>query len=240
MRHHIIAVSFACLMAAAIAAGATEEVWIPAAASNPGLQGTSWTTDLWLQSRVIGAPMEITAAFFAYRAGTPSPSETTIVLQPGEHRQIADAVATLFGEDRPGAIRLRSDDPFFAQSRTANDGGDAGSFGQGIPVESSPLVEGLQQQADHLGFREAGLLEGLRRRGDEPILPLQRSSGKASASPVELLPESLQGCGSRSWLRRRPRNSPVDARPTRSWLAFLIPAVPVEATCRAALRDTRR
>jgi len=112
---------------------ADEELWIPAAASNPGLHGTVWTTELWLASRVLDAPIEVTAAFFPDQAGTAEPVEVTIEIQPSTQVEVLDAVATLFGENRPGAIRLSSDHPFVVQSRTANDGGDAGSFGQGIP-----------------------------------------------------------------------------------------------------------
>jgi hypothetical protein len=114
-------------------ATAEEELWIPAAASNPGLHGTMWTTQLWLGSRVVDSPIEVRAAFFPDQVGTADPAEVTIEIQPSSQIEILDAVATLFGENRPGAIRLRSDHPFVAQSRTANDGGGVGSFGQGIP-----------------------------------------------------------------------------------------------------------
>ncbi len=115
-------------------AAAEEELWIPAAASNPGLHGTMWTTQLWLGSRVVDIPIEVRAAFFPDQTGTAEPEEATIEIQPSTQVEILDAVATLFGEDRPGAIRLRCEHPFVAQSRTANDGGEAGSFGQGIPA----------------------------------------------------------------------------------------------------------
>jgi len=122
------------LIAVVLPATAEEELWIPAAASNPGLHGTMWTTQLWLTSRVIDSPIQVRAAFLPDQAGTVDPEEVTIEIQPSAQVEILDAVATLFGESRPGAIRLRSDYPFLAQSRTANDGGEAGSFGQGIPA----------------------------------------------------------------------------------------------------------
>jgi len=114
-------------------ATAEEELWIPAAASNPGLHGTMWTTQLWLGSRVADSPIEVRAAFFPDQTGTVDPSEVVIEIGPSNQVEILDAVASLFGEDRPGAIRLRCEHPFVAQSRTANDGGASGSFGQGIP-----------------------------------------------------------------------------------------------------------
>lgn len=129
-----LAVSFViALLAIVLPATAQEELWIPAAASNPGLHGTLWTTELWLGSRVADAPIEVRAAFLPDQEGTAEPEEVVIAIEASTQVEILDAVATLFGEDRPGAIRLRSEHPFVAQSRTANDGGEAGSFGQGIP-----------------------------------------------------------------------------------------------------------
>lgn len=139
MRH--ITLSFiVILLVTVFPSTAEEELWIPAAASNPGRHGTMWTTDLWIHSRVMDAPIEVSAAFFPDQAGTTAPEESVIELDAGEHVKISDAVATLFGENRPGAIRLRSTQPFFAQTRTANDGGMEGSFGQGIPAFSADLA----------------------------------------------------------------------------------------------------
>lgn len=131
--HRLAVSAIIVLLAIVLPAAAEEELWIPAAASNPGLYGTMWTTELWLGSRVEDAPIEVRAAFFPEQEGTADPEEVVITLEASTQVEILDAVATLFGESRPGAIRLRSEHPFVVQSRTANDGGDSGSFGQGIP-----------------------------------------------------------------------------------------------------------
>lgn len=133
MRHFTSLVVIAMLLVT-VPAAAEEELWIPAAASNPGFHGTMWTTELWLASRVLDVPITVRAAFFPDQAGTADPVEATIEIAPKTQVEIVDAVATLFGENRAGAIRLRCDHPFLAQSRTANDGGSLGSFGQGIPA----------------------------------------------------------------------------------------------------------
>lgn len=128
---------FACLATLAMispAASALETRWIPAAASNPGLHGTFWSTDLWLHSQVIDTELVVTATFFAEQLGTAEPEQATITLPPYAPVEITDAVATLFGENRPGSIRLEAQYPFFAQSRTSNTGGESGSYGQGIPA----------------------------------------------------------------------------------------------------------
>ena len=123
------------LLVAAIPSTATgHELWIPAVASNPGLHGTMWTTDLWIMNRVLDASIEVTATFFPEQEGTTSSEEAVITLEPGSQVEISDAVMTLFGEHRPGAVRLSSTDPFSAQTRTANNAGASGSYGQGIPA----------------------------------------------------------------------------------------------------------
>ncbi len=121
-------------LAIVLPATAEEELWIPAAASNPGLHGTMWTTELWLMSRVMDESIEIRSSFFPDRAGNTAPEEVVITLEPNSQIEIQDAVMTLFGEHRSGAIRLQSEYPFSAQSRTANNAGSSGSFGQGIPA----------------------------------------------------------------------------------------------------------
>ncbi len=137
MRSQIVLCVIAFLTLAGLA-GAETVLWVPAAASNPGLNDTQWSTDLWIVSHVTDAPIEVYAAFCPDQAGTTEPAEVTVEVPDDQVLQISDAVATLFGESRPGAIRLRSEHPFWAQSRTFNDGGDNGTYGQGIPATPPP------------------------------------------------------------------------------------------------------
>lgn len=113
-----------------------ETLWIPAAASNPGLHGTVWSTELWLYSGVGDETITVTATFFPEQGDPATPPQQTIELPPNAPIEIRDAVATLFAEHQPGAIRLDCDYPFRAQSRTVNSGGSTGVFGQGIPAYS--------------------------------------------------------------------------------------------------------
>lgn len=107
---HLAIFPIVILLMAVLPATAEVELWIPAAASNPGLHGTVWTTDLWLQSRVLDAPIEVVATFHPDQTGTMTPEEIVIDLQPRTQIEIRDAVAMLFSENRPGgdppAIRL--------------------------------------------------------------------------------------------------------------------------------------
>jgi hypothetical protein len=143
MRRLLVATIVMLFVSPLVAADGETVKWIPAAASNPGLHGTQWTTTLWIASRVLDAPIEVHAAFLPEQTGTANPEEMVIEVPASSQVEIPDAVATLFGESRSGAIRLRCAHPFVAQSRTANDGGGVGSFGQGIPaIESGDGADG--------------------------------------------------------------------------------------------------
>jgi len=108
--------------------------WIPAAASNDGAFGTRWTTTLWIHSLATDAEISVFASFYPDQGGVAEPEEIAINAPPGQPVEISDVVMEVFGISRAGAIRLRSEHPFEARSRTANDGGAGGSFGQGIPA----------------------------------------------------------------------------------------------------------
>jgi len=108
--------------------------WIPAAASNDGAFGTRWTTTLWIHSLATDAEVTVYASFYPDQDGVAEPEEVAITAPPVQPVEISDAVMEIFGESRAGAIRLRSEHPFEARSRTANDGAGGGSFGQGIPA----------------------------------------------------------------------------------------------------------
>lgn len=120
----------------AVAIGATAETirWIPAAASNPGRHGTQWATDLWIYSPVADSSSTVYLAFFPDGDNADQPLEVPVEIPLLSTVKISDAVFTLFGEHRPGAIRLRSEYPFEARSRTVNRGGEDGSYGEAIPA----------------------------------------------------------------------------------------------------------
>jgi len=124
------------LLACATLAGAEDyERWVPVAASNEGLHGSYWTTDLSIFNRARDQATWIHVAFFPDAEGTEEPEEVTLLIEePTAMLEIHDVVAELFGESRPGALRLRSNHPFEASSRTFNIGGADGSHGEGIPA----------------------------------------------------------------------------------------------------------
>lgn len=108
--------------------------WVPAAASNPGLHGSTWTTDLWIYNRVSDRSITVYLAFLTEEDGVVDPVEISVDVPVINRVYIQDVVGSLFGESRPGAIRLRSEHEFEVRSRTFNTGSDVGVFGQGIPA----------------------------------------------------------------------------------------------------------
>ena len=92
MKHLAFCVALALMLAMIPATAIGTELWIPAAASNPGLHGSMWSTDLWLMNRVVDASIEVTAAFFPDQEGTGAPEEAVITLGPGSQIEISDAV----------------------------------------------------------------------------------------------------------------------------------------------------
>jgi hypothetical protein len=130
-----IAVVLVVLAFSTAVAGAAETVrWTPAAASNPGLNGSQWTTALSVHSRATDQTIAVQVAFLPDAAVNSNPTEVTLQVEPEGLVEVQDVVASLFGEHRAGALRLRSAQPFEASSRTFNRGSDVGTFGQGIPA----------------------------------------------------------------------------------------------------------
>ncbi len=107
--------------------------WIPAAASNPGNAGTFWSTDIWITNLVLDSPIDVHIAFLSESLDGADPVEVTVEVPARTTILIEDVVGTVLSESRPGAMRLRSDFPFEAQSRTFNTAGGNGTFGQAIP-----------------------------------------------------------------------------------------------------------
>ena len=116
--------------------------WIPVAASNPGIGGSYWSTDVWIYTPLIEAPIDVHIAFLPDMWGPLEPEEVTVQVEPRSSLEIDDIVWTLFGEHRAGSLRFRSDSPFEVHSQTRNDGGEAGTFTQGIEDIEQDTVPG--------------------------------------------------------------------------------------------------
>lgn len=159
MKKPIIALAV-CGLAITSTAGAEVVKWIPAAASNAGALGTYWTTDVWIYSQVQDAATEVHIAFLPEGVENPTPVEVTVEIPAYSAIRLTDVVATLFGESRPGALRLRSDFAFSARSRTFNSGGDGGTFGQGIEAVPDDGGPGSPYPGDPGSDRRGWVLMG--------------------------------------------------------------------------------
>jgi len=165
--------------------------WIPGAASNPGEAGTEWSSDLWIFNRVFDAPIEVHIAFISDPLPTGTePDEVTIEVPAGATTQITDVVGSLFGENRPGALRLRSDHLFEAQSRTFNSGNGNGAYGQAVPAvfdgdgdDFRLLVGALNRPGDDGVRCNLGLYNITKYEGDVQITVTDQDTGEIVGEP---------------------------------------------------------
>jgi len=131
----VINVAVALLVCATLGGAEDYVRWVPVAASNSGLFGSHWTTDLSIFNRARDNSTYIWVAFLPDAEGVDELEEVRLLIwEPMTVLEIHDVVAELFGESRPGALRLRSNHPFEVSSRTFNVGGAEGSHGEGIPA----------------------------------------------------------------------------------------------------------
>ncbi len=106
---------------------------IPAAAKTAGALGTNWRTDVVLHQA--GGQPATAHLFFLERALDNSGAAGVAALVPGNaSARMADVVGAVLGrENTSGAIFVGSEVPLLVSSRTYNDQGAEGTFGQFIP-----------------------------------------------------------------------------------------------------------
>ncbi len=113
---------------------------IPAAAKVAGTLGTNWLTDLVV---VNSETSEVSANFFFLERGRSNDDVTgqPTVLPAFSSVKNADVVASVFGrENTAGAIVIGADRPLDVTSRTYNDQGEDGTYGQfivGFPLDDA-------------------------------------------------------------------------------------------------------
>ena len=136
--------SLALLGLALITSGHAADRFFLAAAHNPGVNDTMWLTDAQIFNPDAVNPIEVRLAFLEAGEANLEPDEITITVGPRQAVFLADVVAGTLGRAEAGSIRLASDAPFYASSRTYNIGdGSSGTFGQYIA--SASAEDALQQ-----------------------------------------------------------------------------------------------
>jgi len=142
-----------------------QTLYVPAAAHVEGVGGTQWRTDL--EVKCVGdSPAAYAVELLRSDRDNSSPAQRTFGLSAGTCRRHLDLIATDFGVDGTGAVRVTATSgTILVTSRTYNDDPD-GTFGQYIPA----LAAG-----EALAHGEAGAL-----------LQLSRSSSSASGYRTNL------------------------------------------------------
>ena len=117
------------------------DIFIPASAKAAGAGGTNWKTDAVLHNP--GAVMASANLYFLEAGADNSGAPPHAVTVPaGTSLKLTDIVGTLFGRtNAAGAIRIQTSAVLMASSRTYNDQGSAGTYGQAI--KGYPVSAGL-------------------------------------------------------------------------------------------------
>lgn len=159
---------------------------IPAAGNNPGLNGTSWSTDLGLQS-LGGGDTLITISMLEHgSAGFQQAPSVEIVLPDLETLHVTNVLQSLFDYSGQAALHLEIlGGDVHASSRTVNTS-EAGTFAQTVPAvpvntaRSAILVPGVRH-ADGAWRTNLGVINFL---GLETILDVVLNTGTGSAIPI--------------------------------------------------------
>jgi photosystem II stability/assembly factor-like uncharacterized protein len=169
---------------------------VPAAASQPGAGGTSWTSSLEL---VNPGDVPSTTEIRLLPGPGSFPAAATLEVAAGGAVVLDDAVGWLTGGTGAGGLWLESSIPIAATTRTATTSA-GGSFGQGIPTISPE-----QTAADGGRIRLAGLVSDSRYRTNlglvNPGDPEIRLVVSLYDSQAELIAELERTVGPGRWLQ---------------------------------------
>jgi len=132
----------------------------PGAASASGVGDAFFVTDARLYNPHPSESITVHLSFLARDADNSGAAEQAVTIPQRRGVAFDDIVGDFFGlSEVAGAIRMRSDDLFYATSRTYNVGGSQGTFGSFIPglpeedaVDHGILLQVVNNPADD-GFR---------------------------------------------------------------------------------------
>jgi hypothetical protein len=142
------------LMSPAPLASSKTTLFVPAAANVSGVGGAFFQTDVWVNNTSASA---ISFVVTYLPAGSDNTGRAGVTLTLGANSQVAipNVLQSLFHTTGAGALRLDSDSPFFAASRTYNTSSPAGTFGVGLagrPLSASVsrgVILGLSNNASY-------------------------------------------------------------------------------------------
>ncbi len=151
----------AVLLALASLASAQETTrFFAAAASAQGTGGTFFVTDARIYNPDQSASITVQLSFLLPNVDNTGVAAVPITIGPRQAAALDDLVTTVFATSGSGGVRMRSNRPFLATSRTYNIGdGTSGTFGQYIPglEPAEALAQGILLQVENdpaaSGFR---------------------------------------------------------------------------------------
>jgi len=123
--------------------------YFAAAASSPGAAGTFFVTDARIFNPDQSASITVQLSFLLPNADNTGVTEVPITIGPRQAAALDDLVSSVFQTTGSGGVRMRSNRPFLATSRTYNIGdGSSGTFGQYIPGldPADALAQGILLQ----------------------------------------------------------------------------------------------
>jgi hypothetical protein len=170
------------------ASAATETWFIPAAAHAAGAEGTNWRTEAVF---VNPGAEPVCADLFFLEAGRDNAAAAAhpIEVLPGRSVAIADLVGGFFASPgTAGAVRVEADGFLAVTTRTFNDLGEAGTYGQGIPAVAAGPAGSWPPWERYL----PNLVSDDRRRTNLGFV-------NASASPLYLTLDIRRADGSGEW-----------------------------------------
>jgi hypothetical protein len=148
MRRHVV-LALVLILAAGTARAVSGHVegYLPAAAHTPGVNGSFWSTDVWIYQQ--GATL--VHLWFNPEGEDGTSTESVVVPLSDPVTHLADVVTTLFGRDEGvGSIHYLADGPVVVESRTFTTAPGGGSFGQtipGIPIAGASIPGTSQSDA---------------------------------------------------------------------------------------------
>jgi len=148
MRKSVLAFFMVLLASGAVTAQEFIRI-LPGAASAQGSGDAFFVTDVRLFNPDPENTITVHLSFLDRDADNSGATEMSVDIQPRRGVAFNDVLSTFFGlSGAVGAVRMRSDAPIVATSRTYNVGGESGTFGQFIPGldPASALTQGILLQ----------------------------------------------------------------------------------------------
>lgn len=138
-----------------VQAGEEKKYFIPASAKSRGAQGSNWVTDLMVLNNSTGS---VNLQFIYTPSGQNGSTSTYIqneTVGSKKAKFFSDVLSQWFGlNNTAGSIRINTSGDVLITSRTYNDQGSAGTYGQFIPANREEDAIAINEKAYLIGIRQ--------------------------------------------------------------------------------------